>query len=247
MQHFGQLTQLYNINPNLIRAIENVYFTRTSSAVYLNGSIGNWFRTTIGVQQGCSLSPTLFNIFLERIMTDALKCHEGTVSIGGRTITSLRFADDIDDLAGSKEEDIKMLVEHLDRSCSAYGMEIIAEKTKLMTNNPRGISTDIKANGEGLETVKTFKYLRTVISDQSSNPEILSRIAQRPQQPCLTKLKIILAHARVRCSECNCFKNNARALLSLNLTILSSDWVQHARSVRGVHEFAKYSRNTKQL
>ena len=30
--------------------------------------------------------------------------HEGTVSIGGRTITNLRFADDIDGLAGDEEE-----------------------------------------------------------------------------------------------------------------------------------------------
>ena len=40
------------------------------------------------------------SVFLERIMTDALEDHEGTVSIGGRTITNLRFADDIDGLAG---------------------------------------------------------------------------------------------------------------------------------------------------
>ena len=33
-------------------------------------------------------------------MTDALEDHEGTVSIGGRTITNRRFADDIDGLAG---------------------------------------------------------------------------------------------------------------------------------------------------
>ena len=46
--------------------------------------------------RGCLLSPTLFNIFLERIMTDGLEDHEGTVSIGGRTITNFRFADDID-------------------------------------------------------------------------------------------------------------------------------------------------------
>ena len=32
-------------------------------------------------------------------MTDALGDHERTVSIGGRTITNLRFADDIDGLA----------------------------------------------------------------------------------------------------------------------------------------------------
>ena len=37
-------------------------------------------------------------------MTDALEDHEGTASIGGRTIINLRFADDIDGLAGEDEE-----------------------------------------------------------------------------------------------------------------------------------------------
>ena len=49
-----------------------------------------------------------------------------------RTITSLRFADDIDGLAG--EEDLAKLIERLDKASTAYGMEISAEKTKLMTN-----------------------------------------------------------------------------------------------------------------
>ena len=48
-------------------------------------------------------------------MTDALEDHGGTVSIGGRTITNLRFADDIDGLAG-EEEELANVVEHLDKS-----------------------------------------------------------------------------------------------------------------------------------
>ena len=85
----------YNISTNLIQVIKNL-FNKATSAVLFNGRIGDWFRTTAGVRQGCVLSPTLFDIFLERIMTDALEDHEGTVSIGGRTITKLRFADDIE-------------------------------------------------------------------------------------------------------------------------------------------------------
>ena len=69
-------------------------------------------------------------------MTDALEDHEGTVSVGGRTITSLRFADDIDGLAG-EEEELANLVECLDKASIVHGMEISAEKTKLMTNNTR--------------------------------------------------------------------------------------------------------------
>ena len=67
-------------------------------------------------------------------MTDALDDHEGTVSIGGRTIsTNLRFADDIDGLAG-EEEDLAKLVERHDKASTAHGLDISAEKTKLMTN-----------------------------------------------------------------------------------------------------------------
>ena len=84
----------YNINSSIIRAIKSLY-NKAQSAVLFNGSTGEWFRTTVGVRQGCLLSPTLFNIFLERIMCEALDDHEGSVSIGGRLITNLRFADDI--------------------------------------------------------------------------------------------------------------------------------------------------------
>ena len=88
----------FNISTNLIQVIKNLC-NKDTSAVLFNSSIEDWFRTTVGVQQGCLLSTTLFNIFLERIMTDALEDHEGTVSIGGRTITDFRFADDIDGLS----------------------------------------------------------------------------------------------------------------------------------------------------
>ena len=59
----------YNISAIVIRVIKNLY-DKATTAVLFNSSIGGWFRTTVGVRQGCLLSPTLFNIFLERIMTD---------------------------------------------------------------------------------------------------------------------------------------------------------------------------------
>ena len=89
---------------------------------------------------------------------DRVEDHEGTLSIGGRTITNLRFADDIDGLAG--EEELAKLVEHLDKASTACGMEVSAVKTKLMTNNTSGINTEMKINGQKLETVASYKYLR---------------------------------------------------------------------------------------
>ena len=100
----------------------------------MNGSTGEWFRTIAGVRQGCLLSPTHFNIFLESIMFDALAEHDGKVSIGGRNL-HLRFIDDIDALA-EEEHELEALVESLDKTCTRYKMEINAEKTKLMTIAP---------------------------------------------------------------------------------------------------------------
>ena len=110
-------------------------------------------------------------------MTDALEDHEDTFGIGGRTITNLRFGDDIACLAGEGEA-LAKLVERLDKASTAYSMEISAEKTKLMTNNTSGINTEIKVYSQTLETVTSFKYLGSITADDGSKPEILSRIAQ---------------------------------------------------------------------
>ena len=94
-----------------------------------------------------------------------------------KTWTSLRLADDIDGLAG-EEEELAKLAERLNKASTAYRMESSAEKTKLMTNNTSSINTVIKINGQKLETVTSFKYLGSVITDEGSKPQVLSKIVQ---------------------------------------------------------------------
>ena len=89
----------------------------------------------------------------------------------------LRFADGIDGLS-EEEEKLAKLVERLDKASTAYGMEVSAEKTRLMTNNTSGINTEIKVYGQKLDTATSFKYLGSVITDEGSKPEKVSRIAK---------------------------------------------------------------------
>ena len=163
------------INASIIQPIENLYDT-AQSAVLFNGSTGEWFRTTVGVWEGCLLSPTLFYIFLEKIMCVALDDHEGSVSIRGRLITNFPFADDI--VVNAAEEEAGVLIDRLDTNTTRYKMDIGPDKTKVMTNNPNGFQREIKIKGQRLEEVKNFKYLGAIISNEGSKPEILSRIAQ---------------------------------------------------------------------
>ena len=171
----------------IIRAIENLY-DKAQSAVLFNGSTGEWFRTTVGVRQRCLLSPTIFNIFLERVMCEALDDHEGSVSIGGRFITNFRFADDIV-VNAIEEEDAGVLIDRLDRTTTRYIMEIGPDKTKVLTNNTNGFQREIKIKGKRLEEVENFKYRGAIISNEGSKPEILSTIAQTTAA--LSRLQII--------------------------------------------------------
>ena len=166
----------YNINASIIRAIENLY-DKAQSAVLFNGNTGEWFRTTVEVRQGCLLSPTLFNIFPERIMCEALGDHEGSVSIGGRLITNFRFADDIV-VNAEEEEEAGLLVDRRDTTTTRYKMELGPNKTKVMTNSPNSFQRENKIKGQRLEEVENVKYLGAIISNEESKPEILSRIAQ---------------------------------------------------------------------
>ena len=134
--------------------IKSVYANSTS-AVLLNNMAGPFFNTTVGLRQGCLLSPTLFNLFLEEIMSEIEIKHATSISVGGRPILNLKFADDIDLLAGSNAE-LQNLTDELAKSTSRYGMEISAEKSKVMINTNNAKSVDITLYGNKLEEVDTF-------------------------------------------------------------------------------------------
>ena len=160
----------YNISANLVRTTEQLYDKATSAAP-MNCSIGEWFRTSRSKARMSSATHPLQHYS----RTNHVWCPGRTwlkVSKGGRNITNLRFADDIDALA-EEEQELEALVENLDKTCTRYKMEISAEKTKLTTNSANGIQREIKAKGQVLGTVTSFKYLGAVFSDDGFKPEVL--------------------------------------------------------------------------
>ena len=85
-------------------------------------------------------------------MSYALEEHDGKLSRGSRNITNLRFADDIAALS-EEEQELEVLVESLNKTCTRYKMKISAEKTKLMTNSANGTQRKIKVIG-----LKLYRY-----------------------------------------------------------------------------------------
>ena len=137
-------------------------------------------------------------------------------------ITNLRFADDIDGLA-EQEQELVVLVNHLEEASTAYGMPISAEKTQLITNNTNCITTDITIGKKKLEAIRSFKYLAATVSDEGSTPEVLSRIAQTTAA--VTKLKVIWNDKNIAISS------KIRLLRSLAMSIFVTLHHEMSRNV----------------
>ena len=77
-----------------------------------------------------------------------------------------------------EEEKSDVLVDLLDTTTTRYKMEVCPGKTKAMTNDPNGFQSEIKIKDQRLESVESFEYLGSIISNEGSKPDILSRITQ---------------------------------------------------------------------
>ena len=136
------------------------------------------------------------------------------------------------DALAEEEQELETLVESLNKTCTRYKMEIIAEKTKLMTNSANGIQREIKVKGQKLGTVTSFKYLGAVVSDDGSKPEVLSGIAQATAT--LTKLKPIWRDNNISLGS------NVKLMCSLAISIFlyaSESWTLTAELEKRMQDF----------
>ena len=96
-----QVLRSCNIEGGLVQTIQALY---ENSSILLNNQLGEFFQTTAGVHQGYFLLPILFNLFIETIMQEILHDHHISISIGGRPLYNLHFAENISLMGGSNAE-----------------------------------------------------------------------------------------------------------------------------------------------
>lgn len=147
-----------------------------------------------GVRQGCCMSPTLFNLYAEVIMNEALDDTRGIV-IGGEQIKSIKYADDQAVMAQTEEE-LQIMLERISRAGQDHGMRINIGKTKVMKIGKEEGQINVALEGIQLEQVKSFKYLGAIVnSEGSTREEIRKRIGMA--KLAYTKMKGLLTAKRI--------------------------------------------------
>jgi len=221
----------FNINRGIINSIEALY-KASRSVVLAGGDYSECFPTSVGVRQGCLLSPTLCNIFLENIMRETLIVQQKSpVKIAGRPINHLQFADDVDLIDGDNDDQTKKATE-LDVVSRRYGMELSLEKTKTLVSGIHD-TVNVKIRGTELEQVRQFTYLGSVqTEDCNSIQEIKVRIAKATAA--LSKLKTIWRDTNITMAS------KIRLLRALVLSILlygAESWTLNAEIEKRISAF----------
>ena len=120
------------------------------------------------------MSPCLFNLYAEYITRNAgLEEAQAGVTIAGRNINNLRYADDITLMAESKEE-LKSLLMKVKEESEKVGLKLHIQKTKIMASGP---ITSWEIDGETVETVSDFILGGSkIIADGDCSHEIKRRL-----------------------------------------------------------------------
>ena len=118
------------ISNKYVKLIKSMYST-LSAQVSLPNGLSKEFPSLLGVKQGCNLSPTLFNIFINDLISDCNVADSDSPKIDGLEVSCILYADYLVLISNSKLG-LQKLLDTLEKFCTKWHMKINLSKTKVL-------------------------------------------------------------------------------------------------------------------
>jgi len=153
-----------HIPDTLLKAIVNIY-TKNKISIKFNNKLSKSVEINKGVRQGCPLSPTLFNIYLDEILIKWQKQDITGIKLSkNQQLSTLLFADD-QVIIANREDNLQRAAHKLNQIITEYGLTISVQKTKSIAFRGQDpVRTKIVIDNKIIEQVNSFYYLGNMIS-----------------------------------------------------------------------------------
>ena len=152
-----------NVSEKYIRVIKDMYRGATTQVRSVVGTTEK-FDVQVGLHQGSTLSPYIFDLVMDVIVAD----------IKDQVPWSVLFADDVALVATTREEAERKL-EMWRRALEDRGLKISRTKTEYLRLNGGDQGEGIKIEQAEVKRIKSFKYLGSYVAENGDMDEEISQ------------------------------------------------------------------------
>ena len=182
------------ISNNFCSTIKSLY-NNVLCSVRVNGHLTDWFNVNSGLKQGCPLSPLLFNLYINDLVS-FLKSFNCGIDIDGEKVSILLYADDVVILANDENE-LQSLLNALSSWCSDNCMNINVVKSNIVHfRTPSVTRSDFIfiCGGHIVNYSSKYTYLGLVLNeflDYNVTAKAVAQSANRALGLVIAKCKIL--------------------------------------------------------
>ena len=169
--------QLNNITGHIYENIKSIYSDALCS-VNVNNMLTDWFSSDSGLKQGDTLSPTMFNIYINDIVQEVKSTGKGII-IDGFNICVLIYADDIV-LMSDSEDGLQEMLDKVYNWSQKWMVKFNAAKSNILhvrqPHIPKSNYT-YKLGDSELCIVENYKYLGIIINEYMDYDKVAKTLA----------------------------------------------------------------------